>query len=69
MESELTSTRNVVARPLSPDKAFRTLVLAWRPTTSRGAEFRMLGNLIRECLPGTPQAFVPGRDVEALPAR
>jgi LysR family transcriptional regulator, hydrogen peroxide-inducible genes activator len=69
MESELASTRNVVVRPLSPDKASRTLVLAWRPTSFRGAEFRMLGNLIRECLPGNPRAFAPGRDVEALPAR
>jgi len=69
VESELASTRNVVIRPLSPDKPFRTLVLAWRPTTSRGAEFRMLGNLIRECLTGTKRAFAPDQDTEALPAR
>jgi LysR family hydrogen peroxide-inducible transcriptional activator len=67
--SELASTRNVVIRPLSPDKPFRTLVLAWRPTTSRGAEFRMLGNLIRECLRGTKRAFAPDHDTEALAAR
>jgi LysR family hydrogen peroxide-inducible transcriptional activator len=66
--SELASTRNVVIRPLSPDKPFRTLVLAWRPTTSRGAEFRMLGNLIRECLTGNKRAFAPDQDTEALPA-
>jgi len=53
VDSELASTRNVVIRPLSPDTPFRTLVLVWRPTSSRGAEFRMLGNLIRECLAGT----------------
>src|SRR6202166_4102217 len=69
VDSELASTRNVVIRPLSPDKPFRTLVLAWRPTTPRGAEFRMLGNLIRECLTGNKRAFAPGQDTEALPAR
>ena len=69
VDSELASTRNVVIRPLSPDKPFRTLVLAWRPTTSRGAEFRMLGNLIRECLTGTKRAFGPDHDIEALAAR
>ena len=69
VDSELASTRNVVIRPLSPDKPFRTLVLAWRPTTSRGAEFRMLGNLIRECLTGAKRAFAPDHDIEALAAR
>jgi LysR family transcriptional regulator, hydrogen peroxide-inducible genes activator len=54
---ELASTGNVVVRPLSPDKPFRTLVLAWRSTSSRGAEFRMLGNLIRECLTGTEESI------------
>jgi len=67
--SELASTCNVVIRPLSPDKPFRTLVLAWRPTSSRGAEFRMLGNLIRDCVTGAKKAFAPDRDTEALPAR
>jgi LysR family hydrogen peroxide-inducible transcriptional activator len=66
--SELASTRNVVIRPLSPNKPFRTLVLAWRPTSARGAEFRMLGNLIRQCLAGTTRACAPNRDTEALPA-
>jgi LysR family hydrogen peroxide-inducible transcriptional activator len=67
--SELASARNVVIRPLSPDKPFRTLVLAWRPTSARSAEFRMLGNLIRQCLTGTTRAFAPDQDTEALPAR
>jgi LysR family hydrogen peroxide-inducible transcriptional activator len=67
--SELAATRNVVVRPLSPDKPFRTLVLAWRPTSARSAEFRMLGNLIRECLTGTTRAFAPDQDTEALAAR
>ena len=69
VDSELASTRNVVIRPLSPDKPFRTLVLAWRPTTSRGAEFRMLGNLFRECLAGTKRTFAPDQNAKALPAR
>ena len=69
VDSELASTRNVVVRPLSPDKPFRTPVLAWRLTSSRGAEFRMLGNLIRECLTGTKTALAPDQDIEALPAR
>src|SRR6202040_1311421 len=68
VDSELALTRNVVIRPLSPDKPFRTLVLAWRPTTSRGAEFRMLGNIVRECLTGSKRAFAPDHDIEALAA-
>src|SRR5258708_26417851 len=69
VDSDLASTRNVVIRPLSPDKPFRTLVLAWRSTSARGAEFRMLGNLIRECLTGTKRAFSPDRKTAALTAR
>jgi LysR family hydrogen peroxide-inducible transcriptional activator len=69
VESELASSRNVVIRRLSPDKPFRTLVLAWRPTSSRSAEFRMLGNLIGECLAGTKRAFAPDRNTRALQAR
>jgi LysR family transcriptional regulator, hydrogen peroxide-inducible genes activator len=69
VDSELASTPSVVIRPLSPDKPFRTLVLAWRPTSSRGVEFRILGNLIRECLNVTERAFEPERGTEALPAR
>src|ERR1700681_1611144 len=68
VDSELASTRNVVIRPLSPDEPFRTLVLAWRPTSSRGAEFRMLGNIVRECLTGSKRAFAPDHDIEALAA-
>jgi LysR family hydrogen peroxide-inducible transcriptional activator len=69
VDTELASTTNVVVRPLSPDKPFRTLVLAWRLTSSRGAEFRMLGNLIRGCLTGTNGAFAPDQDIEAPVAR
>ena len=57
VDSELASTRNVVIRPLSPDRPYRTLVLAWRSTSSRGSEFRMLGNLIRECLTGPKESI------------
>jgi LysR family hydrogen peroxide-inducible transcriptional activator len=66
-DAELASTRNVVVRPLSPDNPFRTLVLAWRSTSSRGAEFKMLGNLIRACLAGAKRAVSPDRDTKALP--
>jgi len=69
VDSELASTRNVVIRPLSPDRPYRTLVLAWRSTSSRGAEFRMLGNLIQECLTGPKKAIAPDRDTATLPAR
>jgi LysR family transcriptional regulator, hydrogen peroxide-inducible genes activator len=69
VEAELASTRNVIVRSLSPDEPSRTLVLAWRPTSSRGAEFRMLGDLIRQGLTGTERAFAPDRDLKALPAR
>jgi LysR family hydrogen peroxide-inducible transcriptional activator len=69
VDSELASTRNVVIKPLSPDKPFRTLVLAWRQTSSRSAEFRMLGNLIRECLTRTKPASAADQDTEALAAR
>ena len=69
VDSELASTCNVVVRPLSPDRPFRTLVLAWRPTTSRGAEFRMFGNIVRECLTGSTRAFAPDHDFEALATR
>jgi LysR family hydrogen peroxide-inducible transcriptional activator len=69
VDSELASTRNVVIRSLSPGKPYRTLVLAWRPTSSRGAEFRMLGDLFRECLTGTKRVFAPDQETEALPAR
>ena len=69
VDSELASTRNVVIRSLYPDRPFRTLVLAWRSTSLRGAEFRMLGNLIRECLTGTKRAFALDQETEALSAR
>src|SRR6202022_4743811 len=69
VDSELASTRNVVIRPLAPDTPFRTLVLAWRPTSSRGAEFRMLGNFFRKCLTAHTRAFAPDQKTEALSAR
>jgi LysR family transcriptional regulator, hydrogen peroxide-inducible genes activator len=69
VDSELASTSNVVVRPLSPDKPFRTLVLAWRSTSSRGAEFRVFGNLIRKCLTGTKRTFAPNHNTEEATAR
>ena len=59
--AELASTQNVVTRPISPDRPSRTLVLAWRQTSSRGGEFRVLGNLIRDCLNRTGSAPLAAR--------
>src|SRR5258707_3151263 len=42
VDSELASTRNVVIRPLSPAKPFRTLFLAWRATSAGASECRRL---------------------------
>jgi LysR family hydrogen peroxide-inducible transcriptional activator len=56
VDSELASAPNVVIRPLSPDRPFRTLVLAWRQTSSRRTEFRTLGNLIRASVTGARRA-------------
>jgi LysR family transcriptional regulator, hydrogen peroxide-inducible genes activator len=53
---------------LSPDRPFRTLVLAWRQTSSRSAEFRILGNLIRDCLTGSGRASGKDRNTGTLPA-
>jgi LysR family hydrogen peroxide-inducible transcriptional activator len=63
VESELASTRDVVIRPLAPEQPFRTLVLAWRQTSSRGAEFRALGNLVRTCLTGRIGASETGHEM------
>jgi LysR family transcriptional regulator, hydrogen peroxide-inducible genes activator len=68
VDPELASTRNVVTRHLSPDRPFRTLVLAWRQTSSRSAEFRILGNLIRDCLTGSGRASGKDRNTGTLPA-
>jgi LysR family hydrogen peroxide-inducible transcriptional activator len=66
VQSELASARNVVIRPFSPERPFRTLVLAWRQTSARGAEFRMLGNLIRESLVGTDEILAVDQGGAAL---
>jgi LysR family hydrogen peroxide-inducible transcriptional activator len=50
VESELALARNVVVRPVTPHRPFRTLVLAWRQTSARRDEFRTLGDLIQQCL-------------------
>jgi LysR family hydrogen peroxide-inducible transcriptional activator len=69
IDSELASTSNVAIRSLSPDEPFRTLVMAWRRTSSRGSEFRLLGNLIRECLTGTKSAAAPERLTDSTRVR
>jgi LysR family hydrogen peroxide-inducible transcriptional activator len=70
VDSELASTRNVVIRPLSPDRPYRTPgprlaadILARR----RIQDARK--NLIRECPTGPKKAFAPVLDTAALPAR
>jgi LysR family hydrogen peroxide-inducible transcriptional activator len=63
--AELAATRGVVIRPLSPDTPFRTLVLAWRRTSSRATEFRMLGDFVKKCLTSARATFVPQHDVDA----
>jgi DNA-binding transcriptional LysR family regulator len=57
VDSELASARNVVIRSLSPDRPFRTLVLAWRQASPRRTEFRTLGNLIRASVTGAKRTF------------
>jgi LysR family hydrogen peroxide-inducible transcriptional activator len=56
VDTELASVRNVVIKPFTRDRPFRTLVLAWRQTSSRGGEFKMLGNLIRAGVTGDRRA-------------
>jgi LysR family hydrogen peroxide-inducible transcriptional activator len=56
---ETAAARNVVVRPIAPNHPCRTLVLAWRQTSSRGDEFRTLGNLIQHCLSGRQSQEVP----------
>ena len=68
VEAELAATHDVVIRPLAPEQPFRTLVLAWRQTSSRGAEFRTMGRLIRTCLTDDMGASELSRDTEAHPA-
>ncbi|HVJ56028.1 MAG TPA: hydrogen peroxide-inducible genes activator [Aliidongia sp.] len=50
VEAELAANPDVVVRPLAADPPTRKLVLAWRQTSARGEEFRMLAQLVRECL-------------------
>ena len=67
VESELASTPDVAIRPIAPRQPFRTLVLAWRQTSSRRAEFNTLGNLFRACLSGGIKVPQVGRDIEVAP--
>ena len=62
VEAELASTRNVAIRPLMPSRPSRTLVLAWRSTSSRGSEFKTLGNLIRASMTGA--SYHQGKSLE-----
>jgi len=45
--AEFATVENLVARPLASGESTRTLVLAWRRTSARGAEFRMFGAALK----------------------
>jgi LysR family hydrogen peroxide-inducible transcriptional activator len=68
VDTELAAARDVVIRSLTPDRPSRTLALAWRQTSSRDGEFKMLGNLIRASVMGAKQASAVSRGNNALPA-
>jgi len=47
-EVEVTKRRRLVAKPFSAPIPKRTIGLAWRKTSAREAEFRRLGELLRD---------------------
>ena len=47
LESELPQVGGLVARPLNSAAGSREIVLAWRKSSPRGAEFRLLGEVLR----------------------
>jgi LysR family transcriptional regulator, hydrogen peroxide-inducible genes activator len=50
LEAELPRDGRLVARPLATPTGAREIVLAWRRTSARAAEFRLLGNMLRAAL-------------------
>jgi LysR family hydrogen peroxide-inducible transcriptional activator len=50
LEAELPRDGRLVARPLATPTGAREIVLAWRPTSARAAEFRLLGETLRAAL-------------------
>ena len=52
LEAELPGDGRLVARPLGTPTGAREIVLAWRPTSAREAEFRLPGDKLRETLAG-----------------
>jgi LysR family hydrogen peroxide-inducible transcriptional activator len=52
LEAELPRDGRLVARPLATPTGAREIVLAWRPTSARAAEFRLLGAALRAALAG-----------------
>jgi LysR family hydrogen peroxide-inducible transcriptional activator len=54
LEAELPRDGSLVARPLATPTGAREIVLAWRPTSARAAEFRLLGETLRKAMPAEP---------------
>jgi LysR family hydrogen peroxide-inducible transcriptional activator len=52
LEAELPRDGRLVARPLATPTGAREIVLAWRRTSARAAEFRLLGKTLRAALAG-----------------
>lgn len=50
LETELPRDGGLVARPLATPTGAREIVLAWRRTSAREAEFRVLGEALRKAL-------------------
>jgi LysR family hydrogen peroxide-inducible transcriptional activator len=50
LEAELPRDGRLVARPLATPTGAREIVLAWRPTSARAVEFRLLGAALRPAL-------------------
>jgi LysR family hydrogen peroxide-inducible transcriptional activator len=58
LETELPHDGTLVARKLATPSGAREIVLAWRRTSARAAEFRLLGEKLREAL-AAPSAVIP----------
>jgi LysR family hydrogen peroxide-inducible transcriptional activator len=58
----ITARTGIVLRPLSGDKAFRTLGLVWRPNAARAAEYRALAPLLSAAVEQATGEFSVGQD-------
>ncbi len=50
-EIEVTQNPGLVLLPFTHPRPYRTIGLAWRPTSARVAEYELLGELIEERAP------------------